>query len=70
MNISGLQCNLDKTLVIPVGGNYDVTDVLCKDLDHKWQDKFTILVFDIDSKLDSNFDKALKKVQNPQRKFP
>ena len=63
--ISGLQCNLDKTLVIPLGGNYDVTDVLCKDLDLKWQDNFTILGFDIDSKLlklDSNFDKAHKKV--------
>ena len=63
--ISGLQCNLDKTLVIPLGGNYDVTDVLCKDLDLKWQDNFTILGFDIDSKLlklDANFDKAHKKV--------
>ena len=42
-----------------------MTDVLCKDLDLKWQDNFTILGFDIDSKLlklDANFDKAHKKV--------
>ena len=41
-----------------------MTDVLCKDLDLKWQDNFTILGFDIDSKLlklDSNFDNAQKK---------
>ena len=42
-----------------------MVDVLCNDLDLKRQDNFTILGFDIDSKLlnlDSNFDKAHKKV--------
>ena len=27
--ISGLQCNLEKTTVIPIGGNYDINDRLC-----------------------------------------
>ena len=27
--IFGLQCNLEKTLVNPIGGNYDITDRLC-----------------------------------------
>ena len=42
-----------------------MSDVLCNDLNLKWQDNFTILGFDIDSKLlnlDSNFDNANTKV--------
>ena len=27
--ISGLQCNMDKISVIPIGGNYDTNDMLC-----------------------------------------
>ena len=27
--ISGLQCSLEKTSVIPIGGNFDMTDRLC-----------------------------------------
>ena len=45
--LNGLQCNLDKILVIPLWGNYDVADILCNDLDLKWQDNFTILGFEI-----------------------
>ena len=42
LNLSGLQSNLDKTLVIPLGGNYDVMDVFCKDLNLIWQNNFGI----------------------------
>ena len=27
--ISGLHCNLEKTAVIPIGGNYNTNDKLC-----------------------------------------
>ena len=63
--ISGLHCNLDKTLVIPLGGNFDVKDVLCPELGLTWKDNFTILGFHIDSKLENltdNFDKINKRV--------
>ena len=50
-SISGLACNIDKTNVIPVGVKDDITDILCPDLGMKWTDTFTILGFDIDSKL-------------------
>ena len=42
VSISGLHCNLDKTLVIPIGGNFDVKDILCPDLGLTWEDRFTI----------------------------
>ena len=29
---SGLQCNLEKTAVIPIGVNYDINDKLCLEL--------------------------------------
>ena len=50
--ISGLACNLDKTNVIPVGANNDITDILCPDLGMEWTNTFTIRGFDIDSKLE------------------
>ena len=31
---------------------YDVNDVLCRDLNFTWQNKFTILGFEIDSQLE------------------
>ena len=34
--ISGLQCNLEKTSVIPIGGNSDITDRLCPELALSW----------------------------------
>ena len=39
--ISGLQCNLEKTAVIPIGGNYDINDKLCPELTLSWEDNFT-----------------------------
>ena len=56
--ISGLACNLDKTVVIPVGLNANKNDVICPDLGMEWNDSFTILGFTIDNRmenLDSNF---------------
>ena len=34
-NISGLQCNLEKSSVIPIGGNFDTSDKLCPELNLK-----------------------------------
>ena len=50
-SISGLACNLDKTVVIPIGSNTNTNDQLCPDLEMEWKDSFTILGFHVDSKL-------------------
>ena len=49
--ISRLQCNLEKTAVIPIGGNYDINDKLCPELAFSWENKFTLLGFQIDNRL-------------------
>ena len=49
--ISGLQCNLEKTAVIPISGNDDINDKLCPDLALSWEKKFTLLGFQIDNRL-------------------
>ena len=59
--ISGLQCNLDKTPVIPIGLHHDITEenTLCPELELKWETEFTILGFVSDiklQKLDKNPD--------------
>ena len=66
--ISGLQCNLEKTSVIPIGLHHDITEenTLCPELELKWETEFTILGFVIDNKLqrlDKNFDKCDEKVK-------
>ena len=58
--ISGLQCNLDKTVDIPIGLNTDKHNVLCPELGMVWDDTFTILGFTLDSKL-QKLDINLKK---------
>ena len=64
--VSGLQCNIDKTVVCPIGGNFDVNDRLCPELPTlKWEDRFTILGFEIDSKLEhlsNNYELVHAKV--------
>ena len=49
--ISGLQCNLEKTLVIPIGGNYDINCKLCPESALSWEKEFTLLGFPIDKTL-------------------
>ena len=49
--ISELQWNLEKTVVTPIGGNHDINDKLCPELALGWENKFTLLAFQIDSKL-------------------
>ena len=44
-NISGLQCNLEKPSVIPIGGNFDTSDKLCPELGLKLESEFTLLGF-------------------------
>jgi hypothetical protein len=64
--ISGLSCNLDKTVVIPIGSNTDTTDILCPELGMEWDCTFTILGFTIDSKLkqlSKNFQKVRDKIK-------
>ena len=68
-SISGLQCNLEKTSVIPIGTEMDITEdnILCPDLNLKWETEFTILGFNIDNKLqkiNTNFDKCNDKVKS------
>ena len=48
--ISGLACNLDNTVVVPIGALNDKTKILCPELGMFWDDTFTILGFKIDSK--------------------
>ena len=65
--ISGLACNLDKTVVIPIGQNTNKYDTLCPDLGMTWDDTFTVLGFTIDNTLkhlDTNFMKVKEKIQN------
>ena len=65
--ISGLAANLDKTNVIPYGKFFNPGQIICPDLDINWVDKFKLLGFDIDNKLQQlniNFEKALAKAQN------
>jgi hypothetical protein len=51
--ISGLQCIIDKTSVIPIGSVLDITDnnILCPDIELTWETEFTILGLTIDNKL-------------------
>ena len=58
--ISGLACNIDKTVVIPIGLITDKHNILWPDLGMVWDDTFTILGFTIHSRLkylDINFKK-------------
>ena len=69
-SISGLACNLDKTVVIPIGTKTNIHDQLCTDLGMKWSDTFTILGFVIDSKLknlDINFKIVRDKIKSITR---
>ena len=64
--ISGLACNIDKTVVIPIGTNTNKHDILCPDLGMEWDDSFTILGFTIDSKLKNlslNFQNIRDKIK-------
>ena len=70
--ISGLQCNLEKTAIIPIGGNYEVNDKLCPELALSWEDKFTLLGFQIDNRLkhlNGNYKKCFKKVHEISRRW-
>merc|ERR1711947_58051 len=61
--VSGLKCNLDKTFVIPVGNFAKGT--MCKDLNLKWVDSYTVLVITIDNRLKNlqeNFHQIYNKV--------
>ena len=49
LRISGLQGNLEKTAVIPIGGNYDINDKLCPELALSWENEFILLGFQIDN---------------------
>ena len=70
--ISGLQCNLDKNSVIPIGGNFDIEDKLCPELALSWENNFTLLGFQIDNrleKLDVNYKKCYQKIHEINRKW-
>ena len=59
--ISGLHANLDKTTVVPLGGNYSIekNDQLCSDLKLVWVNTFKLLGLDFDSRLqnlNSNYE--------------
>ena len=70
--ISGLQCNLDKISVIPIGGNFDIEDKLCPELALSWENNFTFLGFQIDNrleKLDVNYKKGYQKIHEISRRW-
>ena len=63
---------MEKTAVIPIGGNYDINDKLCPELTLSWEDKFTLLGFQIDNRLkllNENYEKCFKKVHEIGRKW-
>ena len=49
--ISGLQCNMKQTAVIPIGGIYDINDKWSPKLAFSWENKITLLGFQIDNRL-------------------
>ena len=66
-NISGLQCNLEKTSVSPI-----TSDKLYPELGLKWESEFTLLGFQIDSRLkylDVNYKKCFERVHAISRKW-
>jgi hypothetical protein len=70
--ISGLECNLEKTHVIPVGTLDDPKDIICPDLGMTWASSFTILGFDIDNRLqllNNNFTKIHDKIKGIVRSW-
>ena len=70
--ISGLQCNLEKTSVIPIGGKYDTTERLCPELVLNWESEFTLLGFQFYSrlyKLDDNYKTSYEKIHGISRKY-
>ena len=55
-----------KTIVIPIGQNTDVTDRICTELNLEWNNKFTLLGFNLDStlsSLDENFNKCMTRAK-------
>jgi hypothetical protein len=59
---------LEKTSVIPIGSEMDITDdnISCPDLELTWETEFKILVFTIENrlaKLNQNFSKCNDKVK-------
>ena len=48
--ISGLECNIEKTKVIPIG-DFDKENKICQDINLTWEDDFILLGFYIDNKL-------------------
>ena len=64
--ISGLQCNLDKTSVIPIGQEMDITDdnILCPDLELSWETE----LLSWDSKLITNLKNSHLILKNAMTK--
>ena len=61
---------MEKTAVIPIGGNYDINDKLCPELALSWEDKFTLLGFQIDSRLkllNDNYESAEDRLDTDSR---
>ena len=61
-----------KTAVIPIGGNNDIKDKSCPELALSWENNFTWLGLQIDSRLkllDENYEKCFKKVHEIGRKW-
>ena len=70
--ISGLQCNLEKTSAILIGGNNDINDKLCPEIALSWENQLTLLGFHIDNrleKLNENYEKCYKKVHEISRRW-
>ena len=68
--INGLQCKLENTSVIPISGNYDINDKLCLELALSWENMFTLLRFQIDSrlkKLNVNYEKCFTRTYEISR---
>ena len=63
---------MEKTAVILIGGNYEINDKLCPQLALSWENNFTLLGFQIDSRLkllNENYEKCFKKVHEIGRKW-
>ena len=66
--LSGLQANLKKTSVTPIGGNFSIEkeDQICQDLKLDWKKEFTLLGILIDGelkKIHQNFEAKIIKAK-------
>jgi hypothetical protein len=64
-NLSGLVCNVEKTVILPIGNNANFDDRIVT-LGFQLADKLTILGLEISNKgfIEKNFDNIVNKIRS------